>query len=351
LLPPADVVVALTSPPLISVLAACLAGFWSSRFLYWVMDLNPDEAVAAGWMRAGSVTARLLERMSRFSLRRADRIIVPDRFMRERILSKGIGQDRLAMVAPWSQDDHVVYDLGGRKAFRKAHALERKFVVMYSGNHSPCHPLDTLLRAAQHLATDETITFCFIGGGSEWRGIQRAEHGLFRSPGNDAALQRRSALNGNVKCLGYQPLEQLKASLSAADLHVVILGDAMVGLVHPCKLYNILKVGAPILFIGPEPSHVSEILHRLSSEHAWCRAGHGDVVRVVDFIQLLSAATSEQPLRPVPELLGSEFSKRVLLPRLVAELEGQTPEGQKRSISCRAKATCPSSGAGSHESR
>ena len=63
----------------------------------------------------------------------------------------------------------------------------------------------------------------------------------------------------NVKCLPYQPLSELSSSLSAADLHVVVMGDEFVGIVHPCKVYNILAVGAPVLYIGPEPSHVTDI--------------------------------------------------------------------------------------------
>src|ERR1017187_10650893 len=51
LLPRHDVVVALTTPPLISFLGAAVAGLRRSRFFYWVMDFNPDEAIAAGWLR------------------------------------------------------------------------------------------------------------------------------------------------------------------------------------------------------------------------------------------------------------------------------------------------------------
>src|SRR5277367_2403863 len=83
-----DVVVALTTPPLISFIGAWRAKLWRAKFYYWVMDLNPDEAVAAGWLRADSLPGKILERMSRFSLRRANRIIALDRFMRGRILAK-----------------------------------------------------------------------------------------------------------------------------------------------------------------------------------------------------------------------------------------------------------------------
>ncbi|MCX6924596.1 MAG: hypothetical protein NT154_15480, partial [Verrucomicrobia bacterium] len=54
LLPRHDFVSALTSPPLISFLVAVVARVRRSRFFYWVMDFNPDEAIAAGWLRPDS---------------------------------------------------------------------------------------------------------------------------------------------------------------------------------------------------------------------------------------------------------------------------------------------------------
>src|SRR2546421_8015410 len=45
------------------------------------------------------------------------------------------------------------------RSFRAEHGLTGKFVVMYSGNHSPCHPLDTLLAAAERLKGRGDIAF------------------------------------------------------------------------------------------------------------------------------------------------------------------------------------------------
>ena len=99
--------VALTTPPLIAFLGAWVAWWRGSRFIYWVMDFNPDEAIAAGWLRAGSLPARALDSMSRFSLRRAARIIALDRFMHRRIEDKGIPAEKIAVIPPWPHDDHV----------------------------------------------------------------------------------------------------------------------------------------------------------------------------------------------------------------------------------------------------
>ena len=61
----------------------------------------------------GFVGGRLLERMSRFSLRRADNIIALDRFMRDRIAAKGIAPEKIAVLPPWSHDSEVRFDAGG----------------------------------------------------------------------------------------------------------------------------------------------------------------------------------------------------------------------------------------------
>jgi len=329
-LPRHDAVLALTSPPLISFLGAWLARLRGSRFCYWVMDFNPDEAIAAGWLRSDSLAARLLDRMSRFSLRHADRVIALDRFMRDRILAKGIPSERIVTLAPWSHDTEVQFDPEGRERFRKAQAVDGKFVVMYSGNHSPCHPLDTLLEAARRLAAQPDIVFCFIGGGSEFRKIQQ----IAASRNPDSGIQNPAASPAprntergtrpsplpNLLCLPYQPLNQLSASLSAADVHVVVMGNSFVGLVHPCKIYNVLNVAAPVLYIGPRPSHLSEILESANGAVRFALVKHGDVDGLVQQIQRLRQE-SQHSQRQVPVQLCARFSKEALLPKLIADLE------------------------------
>jgi glycosyltransferase involved in cell wall biosynthesis len=312
ILPRHDVVVALTTPPLISFIGAWRAKLWRAKFCYWVMDMNPDEAVAAGWLRADSFVGKLLERMSRFSFRRANWIIALDRFMRLRIIAKGIAPEKIAVLPPWSHDSEVRFDAAGREQFRKEHGLENKFVVMYAGNHSPVHPLDTLMQAAEQLKDDASITFCFVGGGSEFKRVKRwAEKWGKGESGKQKA---------EILCLPYQPLSQLSTSLSAADAHVVVMGEAMLGLVHPCKIYNILAVGAPVIYIGPQPSHVTEILDRLGDRHPWAGMRHGEASVLAREIQNLkqNAITGS---RLLPGEITAGFSKGALLPQLIAGLE------------------------------
>jgi glycosyltransferase involved in cell wall biosynthesis len=300
-----DIVIALTTPPLISFIGAWRAKLWRSKFCYWVMDMNPDEAIAAGWLRADSFMGKMLERMSCFSFRRASRIIALDRFMRDRIIAKGITPGKITVIPPWSQDNDVRFDAVGREQFRKAHGLRDRFVVMYSGNHSPVHPLDTLMQAAERLKDDKSIAFCFVGGGSEFKRVQRW-----------AEVGKRA----NVLCLPYQPLNQLSASLSAADAHVIIMGNAMLGIVHPCKIYNALAVNVPVIYIGPRPSHVSEILEGPNVHHTWISVQHGEADILADQILNLQQKTTDNRQR-LPTGVTTTFSKGVLLPELIGVLE------------------------------
>jgi colanic acid biosynthesis glycosyl transferase WcaI len=310
-LPQFDVVVAMTSPPLISFVAALAVPGRARSLVFWSMDLNPDEAIAAGWLRDKSPVARLLSRMLLHSLQRADRIVALDRFMKDRIQAKGIPAEKILVVPPWSQDDRVRFDPAGREEFRAIYNLSRRFVVMYSGNHSPCHPLETLLQAAERLAGHEDIAFCFIGGGSEFGKVQQRarDHGM-----------------RNVLCLPYQPIEKLSASLSAADLHVVVMGDKYVGIVHPCKIYNVLAANRAFLYIGPAESHVRDIVRQPGLE-AYVSA-HGDVDGVV--ASILHAMRCGTTVSPATAEVGKRFSKELLIPQMICAIE------QSRNASSRA---------------
>ena len=302
-LPRHDVVVALTTPPLISFIGAWRAKLWRAKFCYWVMDMNPDEAIAAGWLRADSFVTKMLERMSRFSFRQAGRIIALDRFMRDRIVAKGIAPEKIAVLPPWSQDQDVRFDVAGREQFRRQHGLAGKYVVMYSGNHSPVHPLDTLMQAAERLEDDLVIKFCFVGGGSEFKRVQH---------------WAKAGKRTNVLCLPYQPLAQLSASLSAADAHVVVMGEAMLGIVHPCKIYNMLAVGAPVVYVGPQPSHITEILDRLDMNYSLVSVRHGEGEILAERLRQMRQQSVKQRCRAE---VTTMFAKDVLLPRMIAGLE------------------------------
>jgi colanic acid biosynthesis glycosyl transferase WcaI len=315
-LPRYDAVVALTSPPLISFLAALITYFKRERFYCWVLDLNPDEALAAGWLRKNSMPAKILEGMLRYSAKRARKLIVLDKFMRNRLRNRGIPKQKIAVVPPWSHDPHIFYSQEGRDAFRSAHGLTDKFVVMYSGNHSPCHPLDTLLQAAVQLSGRPEVRFLFIGGGSEFVKAK--------------AFTERHQVK-NAVFLPYQPLSRLSDALSSADLHVAVMGNAFTGIVHPCKIYNILSIGSPFLYIGPEKSHIADIIQSLGGSEGIYSARHGDVQSVAGSI--LAAQKRGRARRHfIFQQFGESYSRANLLPKLIEALDCPSELCQEKEV-------------------
>lgn len=307
MLGPVDLTVAMTSPPLLSFIATIFSRLRRTKLVLWIMDLNPDEAIAAGWIRADSRSARLLNALLSYSIRRAAQIVVLDRFMRSRLTARGVPHEKISIIPPWSHDEAVAYDPDGRDRFRAAHELTGRFVVMYSGNHSPCHPLDTILEAARALSPRQEIVFCFVGGGSQFAKVKE--------------FAARHALR-NIVCLPYQPLDKLRESLSAADLHLVVMGDPFVGIIHPCKVYNILAIGTPFLYVGPPQSHIEDLIADGCFNGAARRVRHGDVPAAIAGIT--DAAT--HPKHQVPALLrtSARFSQTVLVSQLVNALESAT---------------------------
>ncbi len=89
LLPHQDVVVTLSTPPLISLVGAAHRFARGSRFIYWVQDLYPDVAVQLGVLGKNSPMTWAMERLSRASLRSADAIVALGDAMADRLIAKG----------------------------------------------------------------------------------------------------------------------------------------------------------------------------------------------------------------------------------------------------------------------
>jgi glycosyltransferase involved in cell wall biosynthesis len=95
----------------------------------------------------------------------------------------------------------------------------------------------------------------------------------------------------NIVSLPYQPMNELRNSLSAADVHIVTVGDAVAGIVHPSKVYGAMAVGRPILLVGPPENHVADILEQ--HDIGW-HILHGDVDGAVRVLKEIASMPREE---------------------------------------------------------
>lgn len=296
-----------TSPPMCGFAAAVAHSLRGVPLKYWVMDLNPDQMIELGKMKPDSPAAKLLNALQRFVLKRSADVIALDRFMADRLKNKlspkqrAILESKLSIMPPWPHEDELD-DVVEHSAnwFRDKHELNGKFVVMYSGNHGYSTPVTTVLQAALKMQERADIVFMFIGGGVGKKEVEQtiAEH----KP-------------SNIRSLPYQPLKDLKFSLSAADLHVVTVGDSVVGVVHPCKIYGAMAVARPILLVAPDPCHASDLIRE--NDCGW-HIGHGNTEGAVRTITDIAATAKERlgemGLR-ARGVIGRDLSKKSLCGR------------------------------------
>ena len=254
-----DVVIVGTSPPLSSLVGEALARLHGAALVYWVMDVNPDQIVALGRLPATHPAVIALGYWNARVARTATKVVVLDDDMAARMRAKGAAAERMSILPPWPLDDYIEPVPHADNPFRREHALADRRLVMFSGNLSTASPIATFVDAARRV-TDVPGLRLFVIGGGEGKKCLDAE--LARDP------------LANLTSLPYEPLERLRYSLSAADVHLVSLGDAMRGIVHPSKVYGALAAGRPIIYLGPEGSHID----RLIAAHGigW-RVAHGDV--------------------------------------------------------------------------
>ena len=301
-----DAILVTTSPPMGGVVGWLASSLRQVPLTFWTMDLNPDQAVEQGLVSERNLLVRVFDWFNRRLLRRAAAVVALDRFMAERLERKAPIGNRLHIMPPWPMEGQIERVEHDANPFRREHGLEGKFVVMYSGNHSPVHPLDTILEASRAFRDNDRVRFLFIGGG---KGKDAVE---------DFIAQEEPP---NVISLPYQPLDQIKYSLSAADIHLVSMGEAMVGCVHPCKFYGALALGKPILALGSARSHIGDIL----AEHqvGW-RIDHQDVDGAVRLLQQCLSAEADELRAPGAtgrQLIKERLSKDILCGRFCDTIE------------------------------
>ena len=235
----ADVILAMTDPPVAGIAGAFVARLKRRPFVYNIRDLYPDMALGGeivgenGWVR-------LWEKMHRRALRRAARVIVLGDDMRERILRKGVEPHRVVVI----RDGTMILETLAEQSHPVAQKIRSgfPFVVIHAGNLGFYGAWDTLLQAAK-LLEGENIGLVFVGEGANRERLQQAAQG-----------------SSNVRFLPFRPVEEIPFVMAAGDVHIISVRRGLEGVVVPSKLYSVLAAGRPVLAVAPEESDAVRIL-------------------------------------------------------------------------------------------
>jgi glycosyltransferase involved in cell wall biosynthesis len=224
----------MTDPPFQGIVGAIVAMLKRKPYIYNIRDMYPDMAVGGSIVEPGRL-ARIWEKLHRWALRRATRVIVLGEDMRARIIAKGVEPSRVLIVRDGTEilprntplptpDPEVVSAIRGNFSF----------VLVHAGNLGFYGAWNTLVTAARLLAGDG-VGLVFVGDGAQRSQIEAAAEG-----------------SGNIRFLEFFPASKIPSVLAAADAHVLTVKRGLEGVVVPSKMYGILAAGKPIVAVAPK---------------------------------------------------------------------------------------------------
>ncbi|MGB7846144.1 MAG: glycosyltransferase family 4 protein [Candidatus Acidiferrum sp.] len=230
---PCEVILAMTDPPFEGIVGAFVAMLKNKPYVYNVRDLYPDMALG-GSIVGPSLLTRLWEKLHRWALRRATKVVVLGEDMRSRILTKGIDPARVVVIRdgaelPRRDVSAVNLDAAVIQAIRG----EFKFVLLHAGNLGFYGAWETILEGARRLAVDG-VGVVFVGDGAQREKLVAASSGIT-----------------NVRFLPFFPGSKIASVLAAPDAHIITVKRGLEGVVVPSKMYGVLAAGKPIIAVAP----------------------------------------------------------------------------------------------------
>jgi glycosyltransferase involved in cell wall biosynthesis len=236
-----DLVLAMTDPPFEGILGAVIALLKNRPYVYNIRDMYPDMALG-GAIVAPGLLARIWERLHRWALRRATRVIVLGEDMRARIIAKGVDPAGIEIVRdgavipppdaqPPALDAEIIRTIRG----------DHKFVLVHAGNLGFYGAWETLITAVRSLAEDG-VGLVFVGEGAQRKRVETLAGGT-----------------KNVRFLPFFPANRIRSVLAAPDAHVITVKRGLEGVVVPSKMYGILAAGKPIVAVAPEETDAASL--------------------------------------------------------------------------------------------
>jgi colanic acid biosynthesis glycosyl transferase WcaI len=245
---PGDTIIAMTDPPLASVVATYAAKRRGATLINWWQDIYPEVAARLGVpLIKGPAAAILASMRDRCFRDAAFNVAIGDR-MSEFIAARGTPRDKIRVIANWSDDEDIVPVLHTHNPLRRELGLDGKFVIAYSGNLGRAHEFDTALRAAERLRTQPDLLFLCIGGGHQFAELSQA------------VTQR--GLTEMFRFLPYQDRSDLRFSLGAGDVHWLSLRPELEGLIVPSKFYGIAATGRPVISVTAKDGEIARLVRQ-----------------------------------------------------------------------------------------
>jgi glycosyltransferase involved in cell wall biosynthesis len=223
-----------TTPPIFQAVSAWFVS-WIRRkpFLLEVRDLWPEFGVSMGVLRNPIVIA-LARGLEKFLYARATHILVNSPAYREYMIAKGVPENKVTYI-PYGTDVDMFNPQVDGSSIRDELGLQEKFVVLYAGALGQANDIDTVLRAAGRLKSNDKIYFVLFGDGK-------------KRPRLETEAERMKL--SNVLFAGVRPKKDMPSVVASADVCLAILQDIpMFRTTYPNKVFDYMAAGRATVLV------------------------------------------------------------------------------------------------------
>jgi putative colanic acid biosynthesis glycosyltransferase WcaI len=239
----ADVILAMTDPPFEGIVGAFVAWLKRRPLVYNIRDLYPEMAISGEIVRPAR-WVQIWEKLHRWALKRATRVIVLGDDTRERMIAKGIDPERVVVVRDGARVPSVTSNGNGTHPVTREVRSGYPFVVLHAGNLGFYGAWGTVVEAARRLNGDG-VGLVFVGDGAARSQVEASAEGCKA-----------------IRFQPFRPADQVPYVLAAGDIHLLTIRKGLEGVVVPSKLYPILAAGRPLLVLAHEESDAARIVRR-----------------------------------------------------------------------------------------
>lgn len=245
-----DLILVVTTPPSLPFVAALASISKKSEYALLIHDNYPEILIAAGKASNNSLTVKFLQKANGWLYRRAKKIIVVGRDMKQMIEQKigaanALQRIPVEVIQNWAELEQVEPRPRAENPLLEKLKIKEKFVFLYAGNMGYPNDLESIVECAGKLLNDPRFHFIFLGGGVKRKWLE------------NETCQRK--LN-NITLLNPLPRSEQTVFLNACDVAIVSLVKKMWGVSMPSRTYNILAAGKPILALTDADSEVAKVI-------------------------------------------------------------------------------------------
>ena len=216
-----------------------------------VQDFEVDAAFDLGLLPAQGPVHDGALRVEKFFIYAFDRVSGISSRMVDRALAKGLPENRVVLFPNWVDVDAIYpmddaanrNNLIRRELDAQVPGIEKKIVLLYSGNMGAKQGLEVLAPLAGTFRDDPRVHFLFCGDGA------------FRT-----RLEAMVAGMPNVTLLPLQPLHRLNDLLNVADIHLLPQRASAADLVMPSRLGAMLASGRPVIATAHPGTQVAQVV-------------------------------------------------------------------------------------------